>query len=85
MAPKRLTLTNLLLLLALLGRKGAQKHDAGVVDEDVRASELVMDPLGRGNQRVAVGDIRLDGDSAIAQLLSERIDPIHPPRQQRDP
>jgi hypothetical protein len=44
-----------------------------------------MDPFGRGNQRVAVGDIRLDGDSAIAQLLSEGIDPIHPPRQQRDP
>jgi ABC-type multidrug transport system ATPase subunit len=48
-----------------------RQHDAGVVDEDVRAAEFLLHALGGGDDRVAVGDIGLDGDRAIAQFAGE--------------
>jgi hypothetical protein len=59
--------------------------DAGVVDENVRAAELLLDTVGRGDDRVAVGDVTLDGDRAVAELVGQRLDPVRAAGDQRDP
>ena len=71
------------MLFALVGRERPEQHHAGVVDEDVRSPELVLNPLGSCEQRVAVGHVRLDRESAIAELLGQRLDPIRPAGKQR--
>src|SRR4051794_5130740 len=72
------------LFLALLGGKRRQQHHAGVVDQDVGSAELVLDALGGGYERVAVGDVSLDGDRTVAELVGERMDAVGAAGQQRD-
>ena len=60
------------------------QHDAGVVDEDVRAAELLLDAVGRGDDRVAVGDVGLDRDRAVAELVGQGVDAVGAAREQRD-
>lgn len=47
---------------ALLGGEWAQQHGAGVVDQNVGTTELVLDPSGGDHGGVAVGDIGFEGD-----------------------
>jgi hypothetical protein len=65
--------------------KGAGQHDAGVVDEDVRTAELLLDAVGRGEDRVAVGDIGLDGDRAVSELVGQDPDTVGAAGEQREP
>jgi hypothetical protein len=53
-------------LFALVRGERRGQHDAGVVDEDVGAAEFLLYALGGGDDRVAVGDVGLDGDRAVA-------------------
>ena len=69
---------------ALIGAEGRGQHDAGVVDEDVRAAELVLDAVGGGEDRCAVGDVGLDGDRAVAELVRQGLDAVGAAREQRD-
>ena len=56
---EQVDLDHLAVVVALVGREGAEEHDAGVVDQDVRAAELVLDALRCGDEAVAVGDVGL--------------------------
>ena len=81
---EQVDLDHLVLLGALVGGERREQHDAGVVDQDVCAAELVLDALGGGDDRVAVGDVGLDGDRAVAELVGQRLDALGAARQQRD-
>ena len=72
------------MLFALIGAEGRGQHDAGVVDEDVGAAELVLDAVGRRDDRFAVGDVGLDGDRAVAELVGQGLDAVGAASQQRD-
>jgi hypothetical protein len=61
-------------LFALVGGEWRRQHDAGVVDEDVRAAELLLYALGGGGDRVAVRDVGLDGDRAVVELVGKGVD-----------
>jgi hypothetical protein len=63
-------------LFALVGAERRGEHDAGGVDEDVRAAELLLDTVGRGDDRVAVGDVGLDGDRAASKLIGDNLDAV---------
>ena len=63
-------------VVALSGLERAEEHDAGVVDEHVRAAELLLHALGGGEDAVAVGDVCLDGDGAVAELVGEGGDAV---------
>jgi len=65
--------------------EGREQHDAGVVDEDVGRAEFLVDALGRGDDRIAVGDIGLDRNRAVAELVGEGVDAVAAAGQQRDP
>jgi hypothetical protein len=67
-----------------LSGERAEQHYAGVVDKDVGAAEVVLDALRGGDDRVAVGDVRLDRDGSVAELVGQRLDAIQAPGQQRD-
>jgi hypothetical protein len=64
------------MLYALIGAERRGKHDAGVVDEDVRPAELLLDAVGRDDDRFAVGDVGLDGDRAASELFGQGLDPV---------
>ena len=83
-APSRLTSTIWRCSARCSEVNGAEQHHAGVVDQDVGAAELVLDALGGGDERVAVGDVGLDGDRAVAELVGERLDAVGAAGQQRD-
>jgi hypothetical protein len=57
---------------------------AGVVDEDVRAAELLPDAVGPGNDRGAVGNVRLDRDRAVAELVGQSLVAAGVAGKQRD-
>jgi hypothetical protein len=44
----------------------------------------MLHALRGGDERVAVGDVGLDGDRAVAELLGQRLDAIGATGQQRD-
>jgi hypothetical protein len=67
-----------------VGGERCEQHDAGVVDEDVCAAQLVLHALGRGDDGVAVGDVGRDGDRAVAELVGERLDAVAAAGQQRE-
>ena len=69
---------------ALVGGEGAEQHHAGVVDQDVRATELLLDALGGGDDAVAVGDVGLDRDGAVAELVSDGGDAVDAAGEERD-
>jgi hypothetical protein len=71
-------------LLALVGGEGRGQHDAGVVDEDVGPAEFLLHALGGGDERVAVRDVGLDGDRAVAELVGEGVDAVGAAGEQRD-
>ena len=81
---EQVDLDHLPVVVALVGVEGTEQHDAGVVDQDVGAAELVLDALGGGDDAVAVGDVGLDGDGPVAQLVSERGDAVEPAGEERD-
>jgi hypothetical protein len=58
---------------------------AGVVDEDIRAAELALHALGSGDDRLAVRDVRLDGDRAVAKGFGKGLDTVRAASEQRDP
>ena len=66
----------------LLRGERPQQHHARVVDEDVGAAELGVDALGRGDHRVAVGDVGRDRDGAVAELGRQRLDAVGAAGQQ---
>jgi hypothetical protein len=72
-------------LLALVGREGRRQHDAGVVDEDIRAAEVPLHALGGSDDRLAVRDVGFDGDRAVAELVGKRLDAVRAAGEQRDP
>ena len=65
-----------------LGGEGGKQHDAGVVDQDVGAAELGLDPIGGRYEGVAVGDVGLDGDRAVAELVGQGLDAVRAAREQ---
>jgi hypothetical protein len=67
-----------------LSGERAEQHHAGVVDQDVGAAEIVLDALGGGHDRAAVGDVSPDRDGAVAELVGQRLDAINAPGEQRD-
>jgi hypothetical protein len=72
-------------LFALIRGEGRRQHDAGVVDEDIRAAELPLHALGGGDDRLAIRDIRLDGDRAVAELVRKGLETVRAAGEQRDP
>ena len=70
---------------ALVGGEGREQNHPGVVDQDVGAAQVLLHALGRGDHRVAVGNVGLDGDRAVAELVGERLDAIGAAREQSDP
>ena len=44
----------------------------------------LLDAVGRGDDRFAVGDVGLDGDRAVAELVGQRLDAVGAAREQRD-
>ena len=81
---EQVDLDHLALLGALVGGERREQHHAGVVDQDVGAAELVLDALGGGDDRVAVGDVGRDGDRAVAELVGQRLDAVGAAGEQRD-
>ena len=81
---EQVDLDHLALLGALIGGERRQQHHAGVVDQDLGATEVVLDALRSGDERVAVGDVGLNRDRALAELAGERLDAIRAAGQQRD-
>ena len=81
---EQVDLDHLALLGALVGGERREQHHAGVVDQDVGAAELVLDALRGGDERVAVGDVGLDGDRAVAELVGQRLDAVGAAGEQRD-
>ena len=65
--------------------EGCEEHDAGVVDEDVDRAEFLTDAFGGGDDRVAVGDVGLDRDCAVAEFVGEGVDPVAAAGEQCDP
>src|SRR5690606_31144056 len=56
-----------------------ERHDAGVVDEDVDASEPPGGAVDEGLYLIAVGDVGGDGEGLPAVLFDlgrERLDPV---------
>jgi hypothetical protein len=72
-------------LFALIRGEGRGQHDAGVVDEDIHAAELALYALGGGDDRLAVRDVRLDGDRAVAKGFGKGLDTVRAASEQRDP
>ena len=68
----------------LVGSKGAEQHDAGVVDEYVGAARLGLLALRRRHKRIAVGYVRLDGDGSFTELVAQGLDAVGTARQQGD-
>ena len=77
-------LDHLPVLGALAGRERPEQHHAGVVDEDVRAAQLLLDALGGRDDGVAVGDVGLDGQRTVAELAGERPDAVGAAREERE-
>jgi len=50
------------------GGEGGEQNDPGVIDQDVSSAEFGLDAAGGGHEGVAVGDVGLNSDSAIAEL-----------------
>ena len=73
---EQVDLDHLPVVVALIGVERAEQHDAGVVDQDVGGAELLADAVGGGDDAVAVGDVGLDGDGAVAELVGERVDAV---------
>jgi hypothetical protein len=71
-------------LFALSEVNGAVNMTPALLTRDVRAAELLLHALGRGDDRAAVGDVSLDSDRAIAELAGERLDAVGAAGQQRD-
>jgi hypothetical protein len=71
-------------LFALIRCEGRRQHDAGVVDEDIRAAELALHALGGGDDRLAVRDVRLDGDRAVAKRVGKGLDTVRAAGEQRE-
>jgi len=64
-----------------------EQHDAGVVDHDVQASQLVDGPRDQRPHLLLVGDVGLDGQRAAASpldLRGERVEPVGAARRDRD-
>jgi hypothetical protein len=72
-------------LFALVRGEGRRQHDASVVDEDIRATELPLHALSGGDDRVAVRDVGLDGDRAVPELVGKALDARGAAGEQRDP
>jgi hypothetical protein len=70
--PSRLTSTIWRISAFLLGAERREQHHAGVVHEDVGAAQVAVHALRGRDDRVAVGDVRLDGERAVAELLGQR-------------
>ena len=71
-------------MVTLVGGERPEKHDAGVVDQRVRAAELVPDALRGGDEAVAVGDVGRDGDRAVVELVGQRGDAVESASEERD-
>jgi hypothetical protein len=83
--PEQVGLDHAPVLFALVRGERRRQHDAGVVDEDVRAAELLQYPLGGAGDRCAVRDVGLDGDRAVAELVGKGLDAVRAAGEQRDP
>jgi hypothetical protein len=83
--PEQVGLDHAPVLFALVRGEGRRQHDARVVDEDIRAAELPLHALGGGDDRVAVRDVGLDGDRAVAELVGKGLDAVGAAGEQRDP
>jgi len=62
-------------VVPLVVERGEQ-HDAGVVDQDVGPAEFGLDPVGGLDDGVAVGDVGLDGDGVVAELVGQGLDAV---------
>jgi hypothetical protein len=72
---EQVDLDHLALLGALVGGERPEQHHAGVVDEHVDAPELIL-AAWRRRRRVAVGDVCLDGQCSVAELVGDRLDAV---------
>jgi len=73
------------MVIVCLRIERAEQHEAGVVDEDVGAAELSLDSCGGLDDGAAVGDVGLDGDGAVAELVGQRLDAVAASREQGQP
>jgi hypothetical protein len=55
-----------------------------LLTRDVGAAELLLDAVGRGGERCAVGDVGRDRDRAGAELVGQGLDAVGAAREQRD-
>ena len=70
-------------LVALGAAERAQQHHPGVVDQQISAAELLMDPVCGRDQGTTVGHVRSDGGRGWTQLGGQLLQAVHPPGQQR--
>src|SRR6185437_11914918 len=81
---EQVDLDHLPVVRTLTGVERTEQHDAGIVDQDTGCAQLLADAVGGGNDAVAIGDVRFDGDGPVAQFVRERGDAIEPAGQQGD-
>ena len=73
------------MLGSLVRCKGRREHYAGVVDEDVGASEFLLDALSRCDDGIPVRNVSLDGNGTVAQFIGKRGDALKAAAQECDP
>lgn len=84
-APRRVDVDHVPVVVALGGRERAEQHDAGIVDQYVRTAEFLLHVLGGGDELFTVGDVRLDRECARPKLSGEGRDPVGTSCEQCDP
>src|SRR5215216_3083201 len=77
-------LDHLPVVVALITAEGTEQHDAGVVDQHVRAAQLLPHAFGGRNDAVAIGDVGLDGDGAVAEVAGKGSDAVKATREEGD-
>ena len=65
--------------------EGADRHDSGVVDQDVERTELPLGGVEETPERVLVGDVELEGDDAAAELAGGLLRELEVQVADRDP
>jgi len=69
-------------VVALVTVEGTEQHDAGVIDQHVRAAEFLAHAFGGRDDAVAIGDVGLDGDGAVAEVVGKGSDAVKATREE---
>ena len=62
--------------------KGASSMMPALLTRTSVTAEFGLDPAGGRDEGVAVGDVGLDGDNAVAELVGQGLDAVRAAREQ---